>query len=227
MSVINIPQVKIIITSTYNQLIASIGKEQPQLVLLGNIDAINYFEICRECHKISSEIPIMLLSKREVVNDSFRKVLESYGLTDIICSNDLRKLHQFLHKLKIKYLLIDETQSGLIVTGRLMMIALQEITIVSNKYFGPLAQGNYWRKSHSQLADQFPFLQNWSSDHFSKITCNQSILDLELTAPDIQSIQQWVYFFIKECERIIVGFKEILENSDFSPTTQILLTNCP
>ncbi|MFA9202290.1 MAG: hypothetical protein ACEQSC_01980, partial [Candidatus Nanopelagicaceae bacterium] len=220
MSVVNISQVEITVTSTYNQLIENIIKEQPQLVLLGNIDVVNYFEICRECHKISSEIPIILLSQQEVVNDSFQQVLQSYGLTDIICSSDSEKLYQFIAKLKTKHLSINEAQAELTATGRVILVALEEIVAVSNKYFGPLAQGNYWRKAHTQLVDQFPFLQNWSSDHFSQITCDQKILDLELTAADIQSIRQWVHFFIKECERIIVDFQEILENSNFSPTTQ-------
>jgi hypothetical protein len=227
MSIVDIPQVKITTASTHNQLIASIIKEQPQLVLLGNIDVVNYFEICRECHKISLEMPVILLSKQEVVSDSFKQVIQSYGLTDIICSRDSKKLHQFLIKLKTKHLSINEVQPELAATGRVILIVLEEIIAVSNNYFGPLAQGNYWRKAHSQLVDQFPFLQNWSSDHFSKITCNPSILDLELTATDIQSIRQWIHFFIAECERIIIDFKEILENSNFSPITQILLTNSP
>jgi hypothetical protein len=227
MSIVDIPQVKMTVASTHSQLIASIIKEQPQLVLLGNIDVINYFEICRECHNISLEMPIMLLSKQEVINDSFKQVIQSYGLTDIICSNNSKELHQFLTKLKADYLPINEVQPKLAATGRVILVVLEEIIAVSNNYFGPLAQGNYWRKAHSQLVDQFPFLQNWSSDHFSKITCDQSILDLELTATDIQSIRQWVHFFITECERIIIDFKEILENSNFSPITQILLTNSP
>ncbi len=227
MSVVDISQVEITTASTYSQLIANIIKEQPQLVLLGDIDVVNYFEICRECHKISSEIPIVLLSKQEIVNDSFQQALQSYGLTDIICSSDSKKLIQFFIKLKTKHLSINEAQTELTATGRVMLVVLEEIVAVSNNYFGPLAQGNYWRKAHIQLVDQFPFLQNWSSDHFSKITCDQKILDLELTATDIQSIQQWIHFFIKECERIIVDFKEILENSNFSPTTRIILTNSP
>jgi hypothetical protein len=137
------------------------------------------------------------------------------------------KLCQFLTKLKTKHLSINESQLKLTATGRVMLAVLEEIVAASNNYFGPLAQGNYWRKAHTQLVDQFPFLQNWSSDHFSMITCDQSILDLELTATDIQSIRQWVCFLIRECERIIVDFRKILENSSFSPTTQILLTNYP
>jgi hypothetical protein len=224
-SIVDTSQVKIIVAFTYNQLVANIIKEQPQLVLLGNIDVVNYFEICRECHKISSEISIVLLSKQKVANDSFQQTLQSYGLTDIICSSDSKKLYQFITKLKTKHLSINEVQPELRATGRVMLAVLEEIVAVSNKYFGSLAQGNYWRKAHTQLIDQFPSLRNWSSDHFSKITCDQSILDLELTALDIQSLRQWVHFFIKECERIIVNFKDILENSSFSPATQSLLTN--
>jgi hypothetical protein len=109
------------------------------------------------------------------------------------------------------------------ISCRVMLAAIEEIVSVSNNYFGPLAQGNYWRKSHAQIIDEFPFITNWSADHFSKITCQESILERGLTVEDIHSLQVWVDLFIKECERIIVDFRSILNNSNLSLSAKNLL----
>jgi hypothetical protein len=105
-----------------------------------------------------------------------------------------------------------------------MLAALGEIVTITNNYFGPLAQGNYWRKSHTSIANDLPSLQNWSADHFSKISCNDIILEQELTNEDIQSLRIWVRIFIGECERIIVDFRVILNNSDLSSAAKDLLS---
>ncbi|WP_309729993.1 hypothetical protein [Chamaesiphon sp. OTE_75_metabat_556] len=109
------------------------------------------------------------------------------------------------------------------ISCRIMLAAMEEIISVSNNYFGPLAQGNYWRKAHAQIIDEFPFITNWSADHFSKITCQEHILERELTAENIDNLRVWVNLFIKECERIIIDFRAILTNSDLSPLAKDLL----
>jgi hypothetical protein len=109
------------------------------------------------------------------------------------------------------------------ISCRIMLAAIEEIISVSNNYFGPLAQGNYWRKAHAQIIDEFPFITNWSADHFSKITCQEHILERELTAENIDNLRVWVNLFIKECERIIIDFRAILTNSDLSPLAKDLL----
>jgi DNA-binding response OmpR family regulator len=109
------------------------------------------------------------------------------------------------------------------ISCRVMLAALEEIVSVSNNYFGPLAQGNYWRKSHAQIVDELPFITEWSADHFSKITCQEHILERGLTVEDIHSLQVWVNLFIKECERIIVDFRAILNNADLSLLAKNLL----
>ena len=105
-----------------------------------------------------------------------------------------------------------------------MLAGLEEIVTISNNYFGPLAQGNYWRKTHARLVDEFPLIANWSADHFSKIDCQANILERELTDEDIQSLRVWVVMFIEECERIIVDYRTILDNSDLSPLAKNLLS---
>jgi hypothetical protein len=246
------------IANNYNELLEKIATEYPQLVVLGRIDKSNYFEICEECHKIQRDLQIVLISKQEIVNDSFRQSLKASGVIDII-PQDSERLNQLLRTLdksvpqqatsKQKEIPTDksvpqqatskqkETPTDKSthqqpaskpvekpISGRMVLAALADIVITSNNFFGPLAQGNYWRKAHAGTVDKFPFIQNWSTDHFSKFSCDESILDRELTDEDIHSLRIWIQFFLEECDRIIVGFGEILNNSDLSPLAKYLLT---
>ncbi len=223
-SMVDNTQVILGIVRNYDQLLKSLEKEQPHLVILGNIDVANYFTICQGCHAIYDKLSIVLLSNQEIVNDSFRE-LKNYGVIDTVSSNDLTKLNGIFDQL----LLTSHQQAGKkqlpsIATGQMMLIGLNEIITISNNYFGSLAQGNYWRKAHALIIDQFPFIQNWAVDHFSKVTCLESILELELTDQDMQCLRIWVQFFIEECERIIVDYGKILKSSDLSPPAQDLLS---
>jgi CheY-like chemotaxis protein len=110
------------------------------------------------------------------------------------------------------------------IMGQVMLSSLQEIVAISSNYFGTLAQGNYWRKAHAKIGDEFPLIANWSADHFGKISCDQKILTQQLTAADIQTLRVWVQNFINECERIIVDFGVILDNADLSASAKDLLT---
>ena len=110
------------------------------------------------------------------------------------------------------------------ITGQVMLAGLQEIVAISSNYFGTLAQGNYWRKAHGRIVDEFPSILNWSADHFGKISCDDRILTQQLTAADIQALRVWVQNFIKECERIIVDFSVILNNAALSESAKDLLT---
>jgi hypothetical protein len=75
---------RIKIVKSYNELVVSIAKEPPQLLMLGRIDKSNYFEVCKDCHKFWPDLPIVLISRQDVINTSFYEVVKSYGVTDII-----------------------------------------------------------------------------------------------------------------------------------------------
>ena len=247
------------IVKTYDQLVGSVRIERPHLVILGKIDRSSYSEIAQACHRMQPNLPIVLLSSQGIIIDSFRQLVKTCGLTDVIAkdSKDLNQLLQAVARtvslqLATKSLGKPSAQpnrqhlaseplgkssttptlpppppSGAgqrTIAGRTMLAALAEIVKVSNNYFGPLAQGNYWRKTHARIVDEFPFIANWSADHFSNIDCMESILERELTAADIQSLRIWVGLFIEECERILVDYRSILQNSDLSPPAQDLLT---
>lgn len=246
----------IFIVKTYPQLLESVARERPQIVILGNIGSSNYSEIAKACHKIQPQLPILLLSSQGIIIDSFRKLVKTCGLTDVIyresdklnqtietivqsphqqpthrssehstAQSDLQPVpHQPIAKPTVqpaqppaKPVTIPET------AGKNILAGLEEIVTVSNNYFGPLAQGNYWRKAHAQLVEEFPALQNWSADHFSKLGCDKSILEQELTDVDLHGIRAWVQLFIGECERIIIDYKIILYNSNLSTSAKDLL----
>jgi hypothetical protein len=217
-------QAGIRVARSYDDLITKITEELPQLVLLGRIDRFNYFDICKDCHKIREELPIFLISREEAISDSFVKLAKTRGITDII-EPDPVKLNLLFQTIGKPFYLpqIGEPSFGLPIIGQTMLNWLEEIIAISNNYFGPLAQGNYWRKSQTQIIDKFPLLSNWSVDHFGKISCSASILDRDLTDEDIQSLQVWIGMFIEECERIITDYRSILNNSNLSLLAKDLL----
>lgn len=217
-------QAGIRVAKNYNELIAEITAELPQLVLLGRIDRFNYFDICKDCHKIREKLPIFLISREESISESFLKLAKTRGLTDII-EPDLVKLNLLFQTIgKPVYLpQIIQPSSELPIIGQTMLAWLEEIITISNNYFGPLAQGNYWRKSQAQIIDEFPCVSNWSVDHFSKISCSENILAQALTDDDIQGLRCWVKTFIEECERIITDYRSILNNSNLSLIAKDLL----
>ena len=251
-------QVGMKVAKSYHELLASIERERPQLVILGKIDKSSYLEIAQECHNIHASLPIVLLSSQGIIIDSFRQLVKTCGLTDVIGRNG--SLNQLLQKLTetiteqsnrqplgktdrptqqnltsdplekptapVAQLIRQQPAAkspGQTISGRMMLAGLEEIVIISNNYFGPLAQGNYWRKTHARILDEFPFIANWSADHFSKIDCQANILERELTDEDIQSLRVWVVMFVEECERIVVDYRTILKNSNLSPSAKNLL----
>jgi hypothetical protein len=117
------------------------------------------------------------------------------------------------------------SQIAATVTVQTMLTAMKEITQIGNNYFGPLAQGNYWRKAHARIVDRFPALKHWSADHFGIISCNETILESPCTEKDLQSLRSWVGVYLSECERIIVDFGDILKQSNLSPAALQLLSD--
>lgn len=220
-------QAGITIVNNYDNLLARIATKKTQILILGRIDRTNYFEICQDCHKIQENLPIVLISRQKIIDDCFRQLARGWGAIDSITNDpiELNRLFQSLDR-SIVQESSNESEPELepIVNGQTILIALGEIATIGNNYFGPLAQGNYWRKAHDRIVDNFPFISNWSADHFGKISCNQSILVVELTAEEIQILRAWVHFFIEECERIIIGFGEIVNKSDISATAKDLLS---
>jgi hypothetical protein len=207
-----------------------ITKEQPKLLVLGRIDKSNYFQICQDCHKIRANLPIVLITRQKIIDDSFRLLVKNWGAISVITNNSI-ELKELFHSLDRSTIQPPTTQTEgkaepeleTIFTGQVILSCLGEIAVIGNNYFGPLAQGNYWRKAHDRIVNEFPLIVNWSADHFGKIACRENILEQELTPEEIHSLQVWVSMFIQECERIIIDFGKILNNSDLSPSTKNFL----
>jgi CheY-like chemotaxis protein len=214
------------VCQNYNDLLPMLRAECPEVLLLGMFDTLNSFAVCRKCHQTWAHLPIVMLTRQTASDDyfhQFRRTAISMGATDVV-SNDLLHLDRLLQGLPPQLPTVTNV-AGLdtVITVQTMSIALQEITAIGNNYFGPLAQGNYWRKAHARICDRFPALQNWSADHFGIIGCNETILQTQVTAEDLQVLQSWVGGYLSECERIIVDFGGILKNSNLSPAALLLL----
>lgn len=214
------------VCQSYNDLLPMLRAECPEVLLLGMFDTLNSFAVCRKCHQTWAHLPIVMLT-RQTANDEyfhqFRRTAISMGATDVV-SHDLLQLDRLLQGLPPQLPTVTNSAGiDTVVTVQTMSIALQEITAIGNNYFGPLAQGNYWRKAHARILDRFPVLQNWSADHFGMIACNETILQTQFTAEDLQGLQSWVGGYLSECERIIVDFGGILKNSNLSPAALLLL----
>jgi hypothetical protein len=229
------------VVQNYEDLLTRLTLDIPQLLLIGRIDKFNYFDICKECHNLRQNLPIVLISREEKISESFRSLAITRGLTDVVDADPVQINKLFLtlkptsqiQQIRSQSLQpiaqsvqvqpASDWSSDLPIIGKTMLAWLEAIVAISNNYFGPLAQGNYWRKTHTQIIDKFPLIANWSVDHFGKISCHESILARELTDEDIQCLRVWVQMFVEECERIIVDFTSILDNSDLSLLAKTLL----
>lgn len=211
----------------YADLAPMLAAELPDLLLLGILDRFNSLDTCEECHQQFGELPIVLLSRQNSIDDyfqHFRRLALSKGATDVV-NNELLQLERLIVGLVQQQASIDSLEQVSEFSVAMMLAAMQEISEIGSNYFGPLAQGNYWRKSHTLLLAKFPTLQNWSADHFGKIGCDESIACFHCTLADVRGLQQWVIAYISECERIIVDFGEILRKSELLPQTRKLLAN--
>jgi CheY-like chemotaxis protein len=206
----------------YIDLFPMLRQELPDLLLLGMFDTLNVFEVCQKCRAISSHLPIVLLSRQNSSNESFQyfqRIAIEKGAKDVI-SFDLLHLDRFLVAYTHQK---NSTSSAPKVTVEMMLAATIEITGIGNNFFGQLAQGNYWRKAHASVANEFTTLHNWSADHFGKISVKDEIRQDQVSTEDLQALRKWVYFYIQECERIIVDYRDILRTSNLSPLALQLL----
>jgi hypothetical protein len=196
----------------FKELLVSVREDRPQLIILGRFDKFNYFEISEQLHKIQANLQIVLISRDLIILDSYRDALQDVG-TIAIADSDSEKLNQILDKLE-RPIFIDLDRPSF--TGEMMLSILQEIMSIGSKHFALLVLGNHWRKTHQNVLAKFPSLENWSVDHFGRVSCRESILGQELTDEDIQGLTLWLQQIIKEGERINADFREILNTSNTS-----------
>jgi CheY-like chemotaxis protein len=225
-------QASIRVCKNYHDLVPMLQADLPELLLLGILDRFNSLDTCHECHQIWTQLPIVLLSRQNSIDNyfqNFRRLALTKGATAVV-THDLRQLDELIRSVAAQQknsiaLMMELPPSEIIanVAAQDLLAAINEINEIGSKYFGPLAQGHYWRKSHDRLVTEFPSLQNWSADHFGSISCDDSIRQSQSTIEDIRDLRRWVGAYINECERIIIDFGEILQNSQLSRSTLELL----
>jgi DNA-binding response OmpR family regulator len=109
------------------------------------------------------------------------------------------------------------------LTYQQTLSALNQISESSLKYFGGLVIGNYWKKSHVGLVAEHPWLERWSVNHAGVISFDSDNMPQELlTEEQFKSLKLWVKGFLKECDRIILDFVELLKQSN--PSFEVMQT---
>lgn len=107
------------------------------------------------------------------------------------------------------------------LTYRQTLVALNQISESSLIYFGGLVIGNYWKKAHANLVQAHPWLQSWSVNHNGVISySDETTLEESITDEHLQSLKLWVKAFIKECDRIIGDYAELLQQSE--PSAELI-----
>jgi hypothetical protein len=203
------------------QLIDRVSIESPDLVILSRIDTTDFADVCRKCRRNRSDLPIFLLSKTPIISDSFRNLVKTVGISDVIpqTASDLDRLLN-------PYLPIDlpiESKRSSIFTCNIIAAILTEIIGFCRGHFGDLAQGNYWRKTHELLIDNYPSLRHWSVDRFAKVEVDPLTADREITKREIQHVRTWVQAFLTECERNIPDFRALIDRAELSSIARYLL----
>lgn len=113
------------------------------------------------------------------------------------------------------------TASSPALTYKQTLAALNQISESSLIYFGGLVIGNYWKKAHANLVQAHPWLQSWSVNHNGVISySDETTLEESITDEHLQSLKLWVKAFIKECDRIIGDYAELLQQSE--PSAELI-----
>jgi hypothetical protein len=113
------------------------------------------------------------------------------------------------------------TASSQTLTYKQTLAALNQISESSLIYFGGLVLGNYWKKAHANVVQAHPWLQAWTVNHNGVISYSgESTPEASLTDEQFQSLKLWVKSFIKECDRIIGDYAELLQQSE--PSAELI-----
>ncbi|MBD2178539.1 hypothetical protein H6F42_16605 [Pseudanabaena sp. FACHB-1998] len=225
------------VCSNFSQLEETVNSQASDLILLGKLEDISWVEACRRCCKKWQDLPIILLVEQLDVGEFFKQWAIDRGIHDVVSIHP-QNVHLFqkvLIRNTLKLVLqnssvqrsnpvaiIEENSDTL--TWEATLIALNRLTKYSAGYLGPLAIGNYWKKSHASLVSLHPSLEYWQVDYQGQISCpfiSEQIAPL--TAEQLQDVQTWVRAFLKECERVIIDFSRILKTKSLSAEVSKLI----
>ena len=233
----------------YQELIESCNQELPDILVIGTLPQINSLEVYRRCRNQWQNLPIILLVNQLVVNDSFKSWAIKQGITNVVSSypqafpmllSAIEDVASAFHQTQsetnllppplpleeifsVPISLLDATETmelGHAIT------ALNQLTEYSNRYFGPLAIGNYWRKTRANVVETHPWLNEWNVDHWGKIEYLSNSSECEyLTIEQVHILQVWTRAFLKECQRVVVDFPKLLHKKHLSPQIDLLISS--
>ncbi len=233
-----VPWVKL--CSKYTELLEICDRETPDILLLGTLaDDANCLEIYRKCRGQWPHLPIVLLANQAEVNDRFRTWAIQQGVDDVVSSypqafEQLRDTLEDVIKRSIQHRPAVRTSASPVETSESIqtmefakaLIALNEISEYSQRYFGPLALGNYWKKAHQHAVARHPWLNQWNVDSWGKIEFSptQPSQSTVLTTEQLNSLQAWVREFLDECKRVVVDFPQLLKKKHLSSQIDRLIS---
>lgn len=228
----------------------------PDLLLIGTIEDLSCFEVCRKYANEWQDLPIFLLSHQAKVAQSFKDLLISRGVYDVLsCSpENLHLIHEALCKVAEKLSPVSAQE----MSGRLdieevddfstkeikefleivdlnpsqnpsytdVLLALNQITESSMDFFGGMVISNYWKKAHTAVSLEHPWLQSWTVAYRGEIEYSgKEIPQEQLTDRQFQAIKLWAQGFLKECDRIVVDYVNILGAKNISALVNRIISN--
>ena len=238
------------ICSTSEELISTCEQGLADILVLGTLPDINCLEVYRKCRHQWANLPIILLVNQPVVNDFFKTWATKQGINGVVSSypQEFDQLIATIDKLvqnqsekqpsediplppvppleeifsALKHI---DSQPETIQLGK-AIAALNDLTQYSNRYFGALVIGNYWNKARARVIESNPWLNEWSVDHWGKIEYLSNSLQNELlTIEQFKSLQLWSRAFMKECQRVVVDFPNLLRTKHLSPEIDLLISS--
>ena len=238
----------VILCSSYQQLVETCTQESPDILVLGTLPHMNCLEVYRRCHNHWPHLPIIMLANQPVVNDYFKTWALKRGISNVVSSypqafpllfaaiKDVEKAAAKQRQLKeislppppsleeIFSIPTPMATAPETMELRKAIVALNQLTDYSRRYFGPLAIGNYWKKARNSLIKTHPWLKHWSIDHVGKISYLSNSSESEkLTTEQFHSLQVWTEAFIQEGQRVVVDFLSLLQSNYLSPQVDQLI----
>ncbi len=211
----------------------AVGLQVPDLFIFGNLPEISILEAYRRYADQFPNVPIILLTDGNSVNQFFRDWVISKGVYEVLSSAS-QNIH--LLKAQLQQMLLGKERVNEVVeevvelvttslpqttlqglTCLQVIAALNQLTDFSKKYFGEMVLGNYWKKAHTITVLEHPWIECWSVAYTGSISYfTEDIPDEQLTDEQYQSLKLWVSGFLKECDRIIGDYAAIVLHSNLS-----------
>jgi DNA-binding NarL/FixJ family response regulator len=227
--------------ATCQEIDQAFSNEVPDLLLIGTIEDLSCFEACRKYANEWQDLPIFLLSHQVRIAQSFKDLLISRGVFDVLsCSpENLHLIHEALCKVAEKlspvsaqemlgtlnieevndfsakeikeFLEITELNRSQNPSYADVLLALNQITESSMDFFGGMVISNYWKKAHAAVSSEYPWLQSWAVAYRGEVEYSgKEIPQAQLTDQQFQAVKFWAQGFLKECDRIVVDYVNIL-----------------